>query len=112
MPVVGNYEVVFREFEAGQRVDAAGNDLGNAATRKRVTGGLAFGNRRCQRDRMIEVRIAAATEIFLCLSFVTFAKSEFPEMVVDFAQPSKMRRFVGVLNTPGEFLLCSCSLVK
>ena len=30
MPVLGNNEVVFREFEAGQRVDAAGNDLGNA----------------------------------------------------------------------------------
>ena len=112
MPVLGNYEVVFREFEAGQRVDTAGNDLRNAPRRKRVTGGLVFGKRRCQRDRVIEIRIAAATKIFLCLSLVTFAKSEFAEMIVDFAQPSKMRRFVGVLNTPGEFLLRSRSLVK
>src|SRR6516162_3925569 len=42
MPVLGNYEVVFREFEAGQRVDAAGNDLGNTPRRECVTGGFVF----------------------------------------------------------------------
>src|SRR5262245_10342351 len=111
-PVFGNYEVIFREFVAGQPVDGAGNDLVNAPRRKGVTGGLVFGKRRRQRDRMIEVSIAAATQIFLRLSVVAFAKSEFAEMIVNFAKPSQMRRLVGVLNTPGEFPMCSRSLVK
>jgi hypothetical protein len=33
-------------------------------------------------------------------------------MIVNFPQPRRMRRFVGVLHTPGEFLLRSLSLVK
>jgi len=37
MPVLGNYEVVFREFEAGQRVDTAGYDLDDASRRKGMT---------------------------------------------------------------------------
>src|SRR5262245_19024066 len=111
-PILGNDEVVFSEFEAGQRVDTTGNDLGNAPRRERMTGSSVFRKRRCQCDRVIEVRITAATEIFLCLSLVTSAESEFAEMIVDFAQPSKMRGLVGMLNTPGEFLLCGRSLVK
>src|SRR5262245_7970736 len=61
MPIFGNNKVVFREFEARERVDTAGNDFGNAPRRKRMTGGLVLGKRCRQRDRMIEVRIAAAT---------------------------------------------------
>src|SRR6516165_12012107 len=60
MPVLGNNEVVFREFEAGQRVDATGNDLGNTPRRKRMTGGSVLRKRRCQCDRVIEVGVAAA----------------------------------------------------
>src|SRR6516165_10311350 len=60
MPVLGNNEVVFREFEAGQRVDASGNDLGNTPRRKRMAGGSVLRKRRCQCDRLIEVGIAAA----------------------------------------------------
>src|SRR5215471_15629216 len=33
-------------------------------------------------------------------------------MIKNFTQPCRMRRFVCVFKTPGEFLLCSLSLVK
>src|SRR5215467_11669512 len=52
MPVLGNNEVVFREFEAGKRVHATGHDLGNAPRRKRMTGHFLLGKRRCQCDRV------------------------------------------------------------
>jgi hypothetical protein len=67
MPVLGNNEVIFREFEAGQRVHATGNDLGNAPRRKRMTGGFVLRKRRCQCDGMIEIRIAASPQVLLCL---------------------------------------------
>src|SRR5215831_16830962 len=70
MPILGNDKVVFREFEARERVDTAGNDFGNAPRRKSMTGGFVLGKRRRQRDRMIEARIAAATEIVLGFRFV------------------------------------------
>src|SRR5262249_56484672 len=37
---------------------------------------------------------------------------EFAKVTVNFAQPCRMRRFVCMIDTPGEFLLCSLSLVK
>src|SRR5262249_61024789 len=55
VPVAGNNEVVFREFEAGQRVDATGNDLGNSSRRKRMTCSSRFGKRGCKGDRVIEI---------------------------------------------------------
>ena len=82
VPVLGNHEVIFCKFEAGQRVDTMGNDLGDAPRRKRMTGGSVFGKRRCQCDRMIKVRIATAPEIILCLGLVALAVCEFGEMVV------------------------------
>src|SRR5262249_54285735 len=57
--VLGDHKVIFREFEAGQRVDATGNDLCNAPRGKRVTRGSVFGKWCCQCDRVIEVGIAA-----------------------------------------------------
>src|SRR5262245_42817422 len=60
MPVLGNYEVVFREFEAGQCVDATGNDLANPPWRKCMTGCFAFRKGSCQCDRVIEIGISAA----------------------------------------------------
>ena len=112
VPVLGNHKIIFRKFEAGQRVDATGNDLGNAPRRKRMTGGSVFGKRRCQCDRTIEIGIAAAMEIIPCFGLVAVAEREFAEMIIDFAQPSRMRRFVCVLNTPGEFFLRRLTLVK
>src|SRR5215471_10124806 len=112
MPILGNNKVVFREFEARERVDTAGNDFGNAPRRKSMTGGFVLGKRRRQRDRMIEARIAAATEIVLGSRFVAIIQRDFAEMEINFAQPCRMRRFVCVLNTPGEFLLCRLLLAK
>src|SRR5262249_2621468 len=37
-PIFGNHEIVFREFEAGQREDAPGNDLGDASWGKLMPG--------------------------------------------------------------------------
>src|SRR5262249_41619429 len=94
------------------RVDTTGNDLSNAPWHKRVTGGFFFGKRRCQCDWVIEVGIAASPQIVLGLRSIAIVPRQFAEMVVNFAQPSRMRRLVRVLNTPGEFFLCSLSLVK
>src|SRR5262249_17161514 len=110
--VLGDHKVRFREFEAGQHVDTTGNNLCNAPWGKRMTRGSVFGKWCCQCDRVIEVRIAAATEILLGLRCIAIIKSEFAEMIVDFAQPSRVRRFVCVFKTPGEFLLCDLSLAK
>src|SRR5215813_14019450 len=41
--VLGDHKVIFREFEAGQRVDATGNDLCNAPGGKRMTRRALFG---------------------------------------------------------------------
>ena len=61
---------------------------------------------------MIEVGIAATTQVFVGLCGIPIVQREFAEMIVDFAQPCRMRRLVCVLQAPGEFLLCSLSLVK
>jgi len=77
-----------------------------------MTGGSVFGKRGCQCDRVIKVGIAAASQVFQSSSSITITQREFAQMIVDFAQPCRMRRFVCVLKTPGEFLLCRFSLVK
>src|SRR5262249_9807252 len=110
--VLGDDKVIFREFEAGQHVDTTGNDFCNAPRGKRMTRGSLFGKWCCQCDRVIEVRITAAMEILQGLCCIAVIQSEFAEMIVDFAQPCWMRRFVSVLKTPGEFLLCDLSLAK
>src|SRR5262249_4625000 len=46
--VLGNHEVVFREFETGERVDTMSNDFANAPRRECVTGNFVFGKRRYQ----------------------------------------------------------------
>jgi len=51
-------------------------------------------------------------EILLGLCRIAITQSEFAKIIVDFAQPSRMRRFVCVLKTPGEFFLCDLSLAK
>ena len=48
-PVLGNNEVVFREFETGESVDAAGYDLDNAPRRKRVPGGFVLRDFRAEK---------------------------------------------------------------
>src|SRR5215472_17458411 len=105
MPVLGNNEVVFREFEAGQRVDATRNDLDNAPRRKRMTGCSVFRKRRCQCTRVIEVGIAAALQVLLSLRCIAFIQREFAKMIKNFAQPCRMWCFVYVLRTPVELLL-------
>src|SRR5215472_10272728 len=109
-PVLGNNEVVFREFEAGQRIDASGNDLGDAPRRKRMTGGFVLRKWRCQCDCVIEVGIAAAPQVLLSLCFIAIIQREFAKVIVNFAQPCRMRRVVCMLKTPIEFFLRSLSL--
>src|SRR6266542_5222941 len=110
--VLRNNEVVFREFEAGQRVNSTGNHLGNPPWRKRMTRGFVLRKWRCQRDRVIEIGIAAAPQVLLGLCCIAVIQREFAEVIINFPQPGRMRRFVCVLKTPSEFLLCSRSLVK
>src|SRR5215467_9145064 len=85
MPVLGNNEVVFREFEAGQRIDATGNDFGNAPGRKRMTGGFVLRKRRCQRDRMIQVGIAAVAQVLPSLRRIAIIQREFAEVIINLA---------------------------
>src|SRR6266536_4129718 len=110
MAVLGNHEVVFREFEAGQRVDATGHDLDDATRCKRMTRHSVFGERCCQCDGMIEIGIPAAPKVLICLCGVAIIQGEFAEMKVNFAQPRRMRRFVSVLCAPRELLMRSLSL--
>src|SRR5215470_7490989 len=112
MPVLGDNEVVFRKLEAGQGIDATGNDLGNASRRKRMTGGFVLRKRRCQCYWVIEIRIAAASQVFLGLCCIAIIQRELAKMIVNFAQPCRMRCFVCVLETPSQFLPCSVSLPK
>jgi hypothetical protein len=112
LPVFGNHKVVFREFEAGQRVNTTGDDLCYAPRSKSMTRASLFRKWCCQCDGVIEVGIAAAMEILLGFCLIAIVQSESAEMIVDFAQPSRMRRFVCVFKTPGKFLLCDLSLAK
>jgi hypothetical protein len=52
---------------------------------------------------MIKVGIAAASKVFLGSCCIAVIQRELVEMLVNFAQPCRMRCFVRVLNTPGEF---------
>src|SRR4030095_5756295 len=88
------------------------NDFANAPRRQRATGNFVFGKRRCQCNRTIEARKPTASRVILRLCVITIIEREFPEMIINFARPRRMRRFVRVLNTPGEFGLRSFSLTK
>ena len=112
MAVLGNDEVVFREFEAGQCINTTRNDLPDAPRCKCMTQNSVFGKRCCQCDRTIEIGIPAAFEVLLRLCFVAIVQREFSQMKVNFAQPCWMRCFVWVPQTPTEFLLGSLALVK
>ena len=61
---------------------------------------------------MIEIGIAAAPKVLICLCGVAIIQGEFAEMKINFAQPRRMRRFVSVLCAPRELLLRGLSLVK
>src|SRR5262249_5263648 len=104
MPVLGNHEVVFGEFEAGQRVYTTGDDLLYATRCECMSRDSIYGKRCRQDDRMVEVRIAAAPQVLFGLSCIAIIKREFAEMKVNFAQPRRMRRFVCMLRTPSKFL--------
>src|SRR5262249_14810465 len=98
--------------EARERVDTPRNDLRNPPRNKRGSGRSIFGKIRCQRDRVVEVGIPASLQVVPGFCSIAIVPREFAKMTVDFAQPRRMRRFVCVLQTPGEFLVCSSSLSK
>src|SRR6516162_8469218 len=76
MPVLGNNEVVFREFEAGQRIDATGYDLGDTPGRKSVTGGFVLRKRCGQSDRVIEIGIPTTPQVLLGLCRIAIIDCE------------------------------------
>src|SRR5262244_3861248 len=68
--------------------------------------------RRSEGDRVLKVRIAAATEIVLCLGLVTVVLCQFGEMIEHFTRPCGMRRLVDIFDAPRQFLMCGLSLTK
>src|SRR5262249_12000650 len=72
-------EVVFREFIAGERIDTAGNDLGDVSRRKRMTGCPLFGKWGGQSDRVVEIGITAAQQIVPSRGRVAVIPGQFAE---------------------------------
>src|SRR5262249_28418001 len=73
-PVLRDDEVVLREFEAGQRINASGNALRYAPRRERMTVGFVLRKRRCQCDRVIEIGIATAPQVILGSSCIAISE--------------------------------------
>ena len=84
LPVLGNNEIVLREFKTGEGVDATRNDFGNAPWCKRMAGGSLLRKWRCQGDWVIEVGIAATPEVVLGLCRIAILQREFAEMKINF----------------------------
>src|SRR5262245_15922449 len=72
-----------------------------------------FLGKRCRQcDWAVEVRVAAAAEVILCLGLIAIITFEFGEVVVHLTQPRGMRRLVAVFDAPRQFLACGLSLAK
>src|SRR5262249_24363175 len=112
MPIFRHHKVILGEFETGEYIDAPWNDFRDLPRSKRVPRDRLLRKRRSERDRMVKVRIATATEIVLRFGFVAVVTCEFGEMVVHLTQPSGMRRFVNVFDAPRELRARGRSLPK
>src|SRR5215469_2032460 len=71
-----------------------------------------FGKRCSQCDRVVEIGVAAAPQVFVCLCHVSIIQRELAKMKIYFAEPRRMRRFVCMLHTPGKFLARRFSLME
>src|SRR5260221_9222155 len=71
-----------------------------------------FGERSDQRNWLLQVRIATALEIGLCLCLIALSVSHQREVAVDLPQPPDMRCLVRVRHAPSELLLRRLSLMK
>ena len=67
---------------------------------------------RVERERPVEVAIAAKTQILLCLLRFVSCLSKLRLLVVHLAKISAVRRFLGVCGAPGEFLARFLLLIK
>src|SRR5262249_17784949 len=84
MAVLGKYVVIPRKFEAGQHVNATGNDLPDDSGCERMPQDSVFGKWCCQGDRVIEIRVTASPEVFPGLFVITFIQRQFAKMKVNF----------------------------
>src|SRR6266446_4171364 len=99
-PVVGDNKIVFCEFETGERVYPARHDLGDAPRRKGMPGQNVLRKWSAKRNWPAKVCVAAPPQIVLCLGLFAVSEGQLSEVVVDFPQPSCVRRFVDVLHAP------------
>src|SRR5262249_53380514 len=104
--------IVFRELKTGQRVYAAGHDLADPPRDKRVPG-CGFLRKRCdQRDRPVKILVAALAKIILRLALFSIRSSEVSQVIVDFPQPPRVRRPLGVWQAQGELALDRLSVTE
>src|SRR5262245_48019427 len=100
LPIVRYHEIIFRELETRQRVYAARHYLTDASRDKCVSGCVLLRERSDERNRPIKVLVAALEKIVLRPGLVPLRDGKLSQMIVDFSQPSCMRRFVGVFQAP------------
>jgi hypothetical protein len=60
----------------------------------------------------VKVRVASPPQIVLGLGLFALGKSHLSEMIVDFPQPPRVRRFVDVLHAPGQLALRCLPLME
>src|SRR5215472_1127957 len=104
-PIVRDHEIVFLELESGEYVYTPRDYLGNAPRHESMSRRLIFRERTIQRNRAVEVLVPASLQILLRLSLFSAGVRELSKAVVRFPQPARLRRFVSVLDAPGEFVL-------
>src|SRR5215813_12957210 len=72
-----HHKVVFGELETGERIDAAGDDFRDTPWKKSVSRDRFLRKRCSERDWVVKVCIAAATEIILSLVLLALTACEF-----------------------------------
>ena len=110
--VVGNHEVILGELESRKCIHTSGHGLADPPGNKRMACRGVFCECRVERERPVEVAIAAKTQILLCLLRFVSCLSKLRLLVVHLAKISAVRRFLGVCGAPGEFLARFLLLIK
>src|SRR5207245_1069679 len=84
----------------------------DAPRSKSIAGRGVFGEGSDQVDRPVEVRVAALLQELLRFYFVPLRQSQLALVVVDLAQPSRVRSAGAMLGAPREVVLSGIALVK
>src|SRR5712691_8515078 len=71
-----------------------------------------FRKRSNQRNRPVKTLVATPPQIVLCFGLFPVGKSQLSEVVIDFPQPTRMRRFVSVCQAPGQLILRCLPLME